>query len=57
MTLKFAIAGKQNGTTTFTGATGTAGRFNYTLTFAVPAPGAAALVGLAGLLIRRRPRT
>ncbi len=34
MTLKFAIAGKQNGTTTFTGATSTAGRFNYTLTFA-----------------------
>ena len=56
MTLKFAIAGKQNGTTTFTGATSTAGRFNYTLNFAVPAPGAAALVGLAGLLIRRRPR-
>jgi len=54
MTLKFAIAGKQNGTTTFTGATGTAGRFNYTLTFAVPAPGAAALVGLAGLLTSRR---
>jgi len=56
MTLKFAIAGKQNGTTTFTGATSTAGRFNYTLEFAVPAPGAAALVGLAGLLIRRRGR-
>jgi hypothetical protein len=56
MSLKFAIAGKQNGTTTFTGATSAAGRFNYTLTFAVPAPGAAALVGLAGLLIRRRPR-
>ena len=56
MTLKFAIAGKQNGTTTFTGSTSTAGRFNYTLNFAVPAPGAAALVGLAGLLIRRRPR-
>jgi hypothetical protein len=54
MTLKFAIAGKQNGTTTFTGATNTAGRFNYTLNFAVPAPGATALVGLAGLLIRRR---
>jgi hypothetical protein len=56
MTLKFAIAGKQNGTTTFTGATSTAGRFNSTLTFAVPAPGAVALVGLAGLLIRRRGR-
>ena len=56
MTLKFAIAGKQNGTTTFTGATSTAGRFNYTLNFAVPAPGAAALVGLAGLMVRRRAR-
>jgi hypothetical protein len=56
MTLKFAIAGKQNGSTTFTGATSTAGRFNYTLAFAVPAPGAAALVGLAGLLVRRRQR-
>jgi len=54
MTLKFAVAGKQNGTTTFTGATSAAGRFQYTLNFAVPAPGAAALVGLAGLLIRRR---
>ena len=54
MTLKFAVAGKQNGTTTFTGATSTAGRFNSTLTFAVPAPGAAALIGLAGLLARRR---
>jgi hypothetical protein len=56
MTLKFAIAGKQNGTTTFTGATSTAGRFNYTLAFAVPAPGAAALIGLAGLIARRRAR-
>ncbi|MFZ4723755.1 MAG: hypothetical protein ACOYMI_11475, partial [Phycisphaerales bacterium] len=54
MTLKFAIAGKQNGTTTFTGATSTAGRFNYTLAFAVPAPGAVALVGLAGVIGRRR---
>jgi hypothetical protein len=54
MTLKFAIAGKQNGSTTFTGATSTAGRFNYTLSFAVPAPGAAALVGLAALIGRRR---
>lgn len=35
MTLKFAIAGKQNGTTTFTGATSTAGRFNDTLSFAL----------------------
>jgi hypothetical protein len=57
MTLKFAIAGKQNGTTTFTGATSTAGRFQSTLTFAsIPAPGAAALVGLAGLIARRRQR-
>jgi hypothetical protein len=54
MTLKFAIAGKQNGTTTFTGSTGTAGRFNSTLTFAVPAPGAGALLAAAGLIGRRR---
>jgi hypothetical protein len=54
MTMQFAIAGKNNGTTTFTGATQTAGRFNTTLNFAVPAPGAAALVGLAGMLTRRR---
>ena len=54
LTMKFAIAGKNNGTTTFTGATQAAGRFDYTLTYAVPAPGAAALVGMAGLLSRRR---
>ena len=54
LTMKFAVAGKNNGTTTFTGATQAAGRFNYTLTYAVPAPGAAALVGLAGLVTRRR---
>ena len=54
MTLKFAVAGKNNGSTTFTGATSSSGRFNYTLNFAVPAPGAAALIGLAGLLARRR---
>jgi hypothetical protein len=54
MTLKFAIAGKQNGTTTFTGSTSTAGRFNSTLTFAVPAPGAGALLAAAGLIGRRR---
>jgi len=54
MTMQFAIAGKQNGTTTFTGATNPAGRYNYTLTYAVPAPGAIALVGLAGLVGRRR---
>ena len=56
LSMKFAIAGKNNGTTTFTGATQTAGRFNYTLTYAVPAPGAAALVGLAGIIVRRRSR-
>jgi len=54
LTMKFAIAGKNNGTTTFTGATQAAGRFDYTLTYAVPAPGAAALVGLAGMISRRR---
>ena len=56
MTMKFAVAGKNNGTTTFTGATQAADRFDYTLTYAVPAPGAAALVGLAGLMVRRRSR-
>ena len=56
LSMKFAIAGKNNGTTTFTGATQAAGRFDYTLTYAVPAPGAAALVGLAGLIVRRRSR-
>ena len=57
VSLQFAVAGKNNGTTTFTGATQTAGRFNYTLTYAaVPAPGAAALVGLAGMIVRRRSR-
>ena len=55
VSMQFAIAGKNNGTTTFTGATQTAGRFTYTLTYAsVPAPGAAALVGIAGLISRRR---
>jgi len=54
MTIQFAVAGKNNGTTTFTGATQTAGRFSTTLTYAVPAPGAAALVGLAGMVTRRR---
>ena len=38
LTLKFAVAGKNNGTTTFTGATQSAGRFNYTLTFAQGIP-------------------
>jgi hypothetical protein len=57
VSMQFAIAGKNNGTTTFTGATQTAGRFTYTLTYAsVPAPGAAALVGLAGMMVRRRSR-
>ena len=54
LSMKFAIAGKNNGTSTFTGATQAAGRFDYTLTYAVPAPGAAALVGLAGMIVRRR---
>ncbi|MBM4007953.1 MAG: hypothetical protein FJ292_10455 [Planctomycetes bacterium] len=40
--------------TTITGATNAAYRYNQLLTFAVPAPGAAALVGLAGLVGRRR---
>jgi len=53
LTLQFAVAGKNTGTTPFTGATQTAGRFSYTLTY-VPAPGAAALVGLAGVACRRR---
>ena len=57
VSLQFAVAGKNNGTATFTGATQTAGRFSYTLTYAsVPAPGAAALVGLAGMIVRRRSR-
>jgi hypothetical protein len=54
MTMQFAIAGKNNGVTTVTGATNAAYRYNQTLTFAVPAPGAAALLGLAGLVGRRR---
>ena len=56
LSMKFAVAGKNNGTSTFTGATQAAGRFDYTLTYAVPAPGAAALVGLAGMIVRRRSR-
>ena len=39
LTLQFCIAGKNNGTTTFTGATGAmpaAGRFNYTLSYGTP---------------------
>lgn len=54
LTMVFGMAGKQNGTTTFTGSTSSAGRFNYTLTYAVPAPGAAVLLGLAGIVSRRR---
>ena len=61
MVLQFGVAGRnyasESSTTymTFTGATSAAGRFNSTLTFAsVPAPGAAALLGLAGSLGRRR---
>jgi len=54
MTIQTAIAGKQNGSTLFTGSTQTAGRFLYTLTYAVPSPGAIALIGMAGLIARRR---
>jgi len=54
MTMVFAVAGKNNGVTTVTGATNAAYRYNQTLNFAVPAPGAAALLGLAGLVSRRR---
>jgi len=54
MTSIFAVAGKNNGVTTVTGATNAGYRYNQTLTFAVPAPGAAALIGLAGLVGRRR---
>lgn len=60
MTMVFAVAGRNYATesatsyTTFTGATSSAGRYNYTLNFAVPAPGAAALIGLASVLGRRR---
>ena len=55
LSMQFGVAGKNNGTTTFTGATQSAGRFTYTLTYAaVPAPGATALLGLAGMFSRRR---
>ena len=60
LTMVFAVAGRNYATeasttfTTYTGSTSAAGRLNYTLNFAVPAPGAAALVGLAGLISRRR---
>lgn len=49
MSLKFFVAGKNNGTVTFPMC-----RFDYTLNFAVPAPGAVALMGLAGVMGRRR---
>ena len=52
--IRFAIAGKHNGTSTFTGSTGSVGRYDQTLTFAVPAPGAAALLVLGGMCMRRR---
>jgi hypothetical protein len=53
--LKFAIAGKNNGVVTVTGATNTAYRYDSTFTFAsVPAPGAIALMGLAGMIGDRR---
>jgi hypothetical protein len=52
--IRFAIAGKHNGTSTFTGSTGSVGRYDQTLTFAVPAPGAAALLVLGGMRMRRR---
>ena len=38
VSLKFAVAGKNNGTTTFTGATQAAGRFDYTLKYAALPP-------------------
>lgn len=53
--LRFAVAGKNNGATTVTGATNAAYRYEATFTFAsVPAPGAAALIGLAGAVSARR---
>jgi hypothetical protein len=54
MTLKLAMTGISNGATV-AGSTNTNFRTNTTLTFAaIPAPGAAALLGLAGLVARRR---
>jgi hypothetical protein len=38
LSMQFCINGKNNGTTTIIGATQTAGQFNYTLTYAAPAP-------------------
>lgn len=57
LTLTFGVAGKNNGTTTFTGSTSSAGRFSQTLTYAVPTPGALALIGIAGLFSRCRRKT
>jgi hypothetical protein len=60
MSLKFCTAGRNFASetattfTTITGATSAAGRLDYTLTFAVPAPGAGALLAAAGLIGRRR---
>ena len=54
LSIRFAVAGKHGGTTTFTGSTGTTGSFEDVLVFAVPAPGAAALVGLGVSMTRRR---
>ena len=58
MNAQFNMVGK-NGTaaetgTTFTGATTAAYKVSNFFAFAVPAPGAAALLGAAGLLARRR---
>jgi hypothetical protein len=58
MNAQFNMVGK-NGTgneagTTFTGATTASYKVSQFFTFAIPAPGAAALVGMAGLITRRR---
>jgi hypothetical protein len=58
MNAQFNMVGK-NGTaaeagTTFTGATTASYKVSNFFAFAVPAPGAAALLGAAGLLSRRR---
>ena len=54
VTIKLAMTGVSNGATV-TGSTNANFRVNTTLTFAaVPAPGAVALMGLAGLVARRR---
>lgn len=54
LSVRFAVAGKHGGTTTFTGSTGSTGRYDSVLLFAVPAPGAAAVLGLGAHLVRRR---